>query len=218
LEPAVNAARHDRSWKKARSSHGAGMKTEKRYRVESGRPCIDIELKTAHQLFDVRDPAPFRQRDLSADAVDYIVGAAEEIPAPKPFNVVFWVSEPPTEKLPDATIVEAVRSHFSYEQDRLERRIRQHLRQAELTLLAGLVALVVFLTLAELATMLTNLHLRQILREGLIIIGWVAIWRPLELLLYDWWPLGERRRLLRRILASHMSIVHRSAALRSAAG
>jgi hypothetical protein len=38
-------------------------------------------LTTAHQLFDERDPAPFRERDLSADAVDYIVGAAEEIPA-----------------------------------------------------------------------------------------------------------------------------------------
>ena len=31
-----------------------------RYRVEDGRGCIDIYLHTAQQLFDGRDPAPFR--------------------------------------------------------------------------------------------------------------------------------------------------------------
>jgi hypothetical protein len=194
------------------------MRAEKRYRMESGRACIDIELKTAHHLFDERDPAPFRERDLSADAVDYIVGAAEEIPAPSPLNIVLWIAEAATEELSNTTILEAVRSHFLYELDRLERRIRQHLRRGQLTLLAGLAVLVVFLSLAELTTMLTNLHVRQILREGLVIIGWVAIWRPLDVLLYDWWPLGQQRRLLRRILESHLSIVHRASAPRLVAG
>ena len=65
--------------------------------------------------------------------------------------------------------------------------------------------LAVFLSLAELATMLTNPHVRQILREGLVIIGWVAIWRPLEVLLYDWWPLSQKRRLLQRLFESRLS-------------
>jgi hypothetical protein len=33
-----------------------------------------------------------------------------------------------------------------------------------------------------------------LVREGLLIGGWVAMWRPLEVFLYDWWPiLGEAR-------------------------
>jgi hypothetical protein len=33
-----------------------------------------------------------------------------------------------------------------------------------------------------------------LLRECVLIGGWVAMWRPLEIFLYDWWPiLGERR-------------------------
>jgi hypothetical protein len=195
----------------------AAPTTDKRYRTEFGRACIDIELHTAHQLFDERDPAPFRERDLSADAVDYIVGAAEEIPASSHLNIVLFIAEPATEKLSDATILEAVRSHFCYELDKLERRIRQHLRLGQIALVAGLVVLVVFLTLAELTMMLKNPHVRQILREGLIIIGWVAIWRPLEVLLYDWWPLSQQRGVLQRILEARLSITHRDAA-RSAAG
>jgi hypothetical protein len=38
-----------------------------------------------------------------------------------------------------------------------------------------------------------------ILREGLIILGWVANWRPIEIFLYDWWPLVRKRRLLERL-------------------
>jgi hypothetical protein len=34
----------------------------------------------------------------------------------------------------------------------------------------------------------------DLLAEGLLIIGWVALWRPVEMFLYDWWPLLRRRR------------------------
>lgn len=32
------------------------------------------------------------------------------------------------------------------------------------------------------------------------------MWRPLEVLLYDWWPLIDERRHVRRILAAPVSI------------
>ena len=33
--------------------------------------------------------------------------------------------------------------------------------------------------------------------EGLVILGWVALWRPMEIFLYDWWPLLKERNLYR---------------------
>lgn len=52
---------------------------------------------------------------------------------------------------------------------------------------------------------------REILREGLVITGWVAMWRPLEILLYDWWPLIDERRQIRRILDAAVSIRYHEA-------
>jgi hypothetical protein len=46
--------------------------------------------------------------------------------------------------------------------------------------------------------------LGRILQESLIILGWVANWRPLEIFLYEWWPLRRRRNLLRRLAAAHI--------------
>ncbi|HEY7641706.1 MAG TPA: hypothetical protein VH814_18390 [Steroidobacteraceae bacterium] len=43
-----------------------------------------------------------------------------------------------------------------------------------------------------------------VLSEGLLILGWVAMWKPVEIFLYDWWPEFDKERLFARI--SHMSM------------
>ena len=177
-----------------------------RYRHEQGKTCIDIRLRTPHQLFDGRDPAPFRERDLDEDAVEYITGAFQELPKTDDVKIVFWVAEESSPGISNDTIIEAVRSHFVYEIERLQRRTREHVRQGQLALGLGLAFLTLFLTLAELTAWLPAGTLRQILREGLVITAWVAMWRPLELLLYDWWPLLRQRRLCERLLRSEMEI------------
>jgi hypothetical protein len=176
------------------------MNPRTRYRVEDGRSCIDLKVKHSQQLFDGRDPAPFRERDLDDDAVEYLLAAAQEIPRKQPLTIVVTVSEEPEPRLAQDVIVEAVRGHFVYEGEQVERRLREHVRRGQMTLGVGLTVLVVFLTLAQLTASLTAGPLKEILREGLIITGWVAMWRPLEILLYDWWPLIDERRQVRRIL------------------
>lgn len=177
-----------------------------RYRTEAGKICIDIHLKTVRQLFDGRDPAPFRERDLAEDAVEYILGAVQELPPKAAMKVVFWISEEPTAQIPAATIIDAVRGHFTYQRERLDRLLRQYVRRGQLFLLVGLTVLIVFLSLAELTVMIPAGHVRQILREGLVITGWVAMWRPLEILLYDWWPLVQQRTLARRLLDTPVTV------------
>lgn len=179
-----------------------------RYRAEDGRLCIDIRLKSSRQLFDGRDPAPFRERDLDDHAVVYLVGAVQELPDRVDVKLVFWISDEPAPQLPDATLIEAVRAHFHYEVADLDRQIRQHMRRARTFLLVGLSVLIVFLWLAELTAAQPAGHMRQILREGLTITGWVAMWRPLEALLYDWWPLVYERRVRRRLREAPMEVRH----------
>jgi hypothetical protein len=38
-----------------------------------------------------------------------------------------------------------------------------------------------------------------LIRETLVIGGWVAMWRPLEIFLYDWWPIRAERQLYERL-------------------
>jgi hypothetical protein len=47
---------------------------------------------------------------------------------------------------------------------------------------------------------------QSIVDQGLLILGWVAMWRPIEVLLYDWWPLSRRGIVLRRLTAIPVEI------------
>jgi hypothetical protein len=177
-----------------------------RYRAEDGRSCIDLKVRHSRQLFDGRDPAPFNERDLDDDAVEYLLGAAQEIPRTAPLAIAVSISDETEPPLSPETIAEAVRSHFHHLGVQVERRLREHVRRGQIILGVGVLVLVVCLTLAELTLSLPAGPLQRILREGFVITGWVAMWRPLEVLLYDWWPLIDERRQVRRILDAPVSV------------
>jgi hypothetical protein len=44
------------------------------------------------------------------------------------------------------------------------------------------------------------------LREGLLISGWVLMWRPIEVLVYDSIPWRRSRRVLRRLIEMPVDI------------
>ena len=177
-----------------------------RYRMEGDQICIDIRLRSARQLFDGRDPAPFRERDLDQNAVDYIYSAAEEIAVPKPLKLVLFLEQPTALSLSVAEIETAIHAHFEHECEQVNRRLRQQRRFGHVALVVGLSVLIGLLTLAEMVQRLPIGHAGDILREGLVITGWVAMWRPIEVLLYDWWPLIQTRKHIVRILAAQVEV------------
>jgi len=177
-----------------------------RYRIEDGRACIDIRLKTSRQLFDTRDPAPFRERELDAHAVTYITDSVQEIPRDRPLRVVLMLTEEADGSPPPDDLAEALRAHFAYERASVQRHLREHVRRGQFTFVVGVCVLLVFITLAELTAALPAGHARGVLREGLVITGWVAMWRPLDVLLYDWWPMVAARRRIDRVLAADVAV------------
>jgi hypothetical protein len=182
------------------------MPTRTRYRREAGFTCIDLHVRSTRQLFDTRDPAPFRERDLAPDALEYLLEAADEIPRDEALHLVIAITEPAEPELTPEVIGTAIRAHFEYERHRRGLALTRHLRRSYLAFAVGLATLAALLTLAEFTTLLPDGRLREVVREGVVITGWVAMWRPLELLLYDWWPILHDRRRFDRLLSAKLSV------------
>jgi hypothetical protein len=47
----------------------------------------------------------------------------------------------------------------------------------------------------------------RLIEESIAIGAWVALWRPLEIFLYDWWPIRAEARLYDRLSAMQVEIV-----------
>ena len=86
--------------------------------------------------------------------------------------------------------------------------LRLLFRRGRTSLAIGLIFLVAALVLGDLAErMLAGKGFSGIARESLSIGGWVAMWRPLEVFLYDWWPIRAEARLFDRLSAMTVRVV-----------
>ncbi len=168
---------------------------------------IAIRVRTIMQLFNSLDPSPFRERDLDPHTEEFVVGWVRELPHSAPFSIV--VELPPEEaaKPEAAGIGEAFANYFRLRATASERDLRELFRVGWRSLAIGLVVLVVCLVGSQVvAKMAGNAVMARVLEESLIIVGWVANWRPLEIYLYDWWPIRRRILLYRRIAAAPVQV------------
>ena len=56
-----------------------------------------------------------------------------------------------------------------------------------------------------------------VIQESLIILGWVALWRPLGIFLYDWWPIRAEAKLLDRLGEMDVQVLDAGGPAREAA-
>lgn len=76
---------------------------------------------------------------------------------------------------------------------------RQLFRVGRTSLLSGIAFLGVAVAAGEfLAGLVRKKRHAWLLKENLVIGGWVALWRPLEIFLYDRWPILAEARLCDR--------------------
>jgi hypothetical protein len=178
------------------------MATKSTYRIENGEPCIDVKLASLEHAFDKRDPAPFRERDLDPSLSEYLLDAGEDLAGENRIRVVFWIDQLTQSKL----IEEAVHAHFEYLIERSRRQRRRHVRTGRLVLLLAILLAIALLSLSQLIATWVPGALGATLHEGLLISSWVVMWRPAEMLLYDWIPVRHERRIMEKLLTAPVDV------------
>ena len=171
---------------------------------------IELKLREIMQLFNSLDPSPLFEKDLDRDAEEFIMSWAQELPPRGKTRLVIRVENPlPPTHTPEI-VAEAVRHYFAYRAAISRLELRQLLKRGRTSLVIGVSFLSACLLLSELLVRyLPAGTFLSIPREGLTIGGWVALWRPMEIYLYDWWPIRRRVRLLDRL--SEMRVEVRAA-------
>ncbi len=177
----------------------AAQRLARRYRREGDAYLVEVHLRELRALFNSLDPAPFLDKDLDEEAEQYIVGAVEEFPLGTPLKLVFHVPGTAPGDPDQALLANAIHGYFDYRAANAGRRLDLLLRQGRLSLLIGVGFLFACLAARGMVVGTLSGALRDILAEGLLISGWVAMWRPLQIYLYDWWPLVRHLRILRKI-------------------
>jgi hypothetical protein len=159
---------------------------------------VEVRLRELSQLFNSMDPSPFIDRDLDAAAEEFIVSWARELPHKGELELVIHLTTLPE---PDraAGTAEAVRHYFASRAEIKRRELRLLLRRGRSSGVIALLFLAGCFGLGEMVRSASTQPWAGFVELGLHIAGWVAMWRPLEIFLYDWWPIHSDQLLLERL-------------------
>ena len=160
---------------------------------------IDIRIQRIEQLLDSLDPSPFHggEKALRGDAESYIVDSAGEYGRAEPLRLT--VHAPVSIKPHAAELIRAVHAHFKLARAQCQRRFHRRMRIGRTLLIMGVAVLGAALLLRALLGDPGDRATIVAASEGLLILGWVAMWRPLEILLFERLENHQQSTLLQRL-------------------
>lgn len=176
------------------------MNIDSLYRKENGRVLIEIKLSSILQLFNTFDPSPFFVRELDYEATQYIVDAVKDFPFKTQFGIIVYLPVEVLGTKEAQKIPKAISNHFRYMVMIQEREFRQKWIYGKFTILVGLS----FLTIAMIASWtvaetFSNSPIARLVATTLEVAGWVAMWEPITIHLYQLWPIVKQKKIYEKI-------------------
>ncbi|MGJ7511983.1 hypothetical protein [Variovorax sp. GT1P44] len=161
---------------------------------------LDLHVADLRQLFNSMDPAPFRERDLDGKALAYIVDWAQEVPPRRRLELVVHLDVEYVSDADAAMLEDAVDEYFRQRALATRRGLRKLFRIGRISLLIGVLFVGGAAIVGELiAGVISKTRYATLIHESLVIGAWVALWRPMEIFLYDWWPVRAEAGLYERL-------------------
>jgi len=167
---------------------------------------IEIRVAELRQLFHTLDPSPFQERDLDPRAEAFIVEWARDLPKDAPLSLLVHLGRACGPDDESAMLGDAIHEYFKQRALDSRRKLRDLFRRGRISLLIALAFLTAALAASDLISTVSDSGFAKVFREGLLIGGWVAMWRPIEVFLYDWWPIRADTRLAERLSRMPVSI------------
>ena len=161
---------------------------------------IELQVDRLEYLFDPFDPFPTPTRDLSRGAEDFIVGWARELPQNAAIGLRLHLRDEEASTIDVAALKGAISRHFTYKADRVNGDKKELLAIGRVALMIGICVLgVCMVALQIVLDVMPGSSIPGVVGEGLVIVGWVAHWRPIEIFLYACRPMSRSRSLHERL-------------------
>jgi hypothetical protein len=165
---------------------------------------IPIQLRTPDDLFDHFDPSPVVSRRLNDGASAYLLASLKQRPERGPIVVVVRLPHDLRSETMEAALRSSISSHFQRLSNTVDSDIKLIRSTARMFVPIGFLIMCVCMTVSELLTTRTERLLFHSIAEGVLVLGWVALWAPFDYLLFGALPLTKKRSFYKRLANAGM--------------
>jgi hypothetical protein len=161
---------------------------------------VELRVRDLSDLL-IASPPPFKGTALTPDAESYIVQKAKRLPSRQPIELLIESAKPL-----GRDVGPIITGHFREAAEGERQNMSELFRNGRKALAIGLLTLSLCLFLAWYFTYeVTQRPLTRLVQESFVILGWVSMWKPIEIFLYEWLPLARRRRLFQRLSVANIA-------------
>ncbi len=169
-----------------------------RYRREGDKILIEISINQPYDLYDDKDPSPLNVRDITPAVEQYIVDCVREIPSSLGIRIDFYFYTFTGDANDVDQLRKSVSDFFKYAAIVKKAEFKNKIMQGLKSLLMGLTFLFLCTYSSHAFVEYSDSLLKAFFIEGVTVLGWVSLWNPVQIFLYEIWPILSQVSILNR--------------------
>ena len=160
---------------------------------ENGELIIKISTTNIEDLYENYDKkSSFIKKDLDHKLEDYLFESVKEI-NDYPFVVEFYFKNG-IDEASSNSLKTSIKEYFEYLQIVEKNSMKENLKNSLLFILIGFILISLSFNIQE-----KDGFLYQLISEGSMVGGWVALWEAMTIILVNWLPLKKRLKIFKKI-------------------
>ncbi len=181
--------------------------SHKNHKKAGSTVLIGLRLQDIRQIADPLDPSPYPEKAINRNIEEYITSAVKGFPLTTDLELAVYLPEKDLQSEVAKVLEQTIQDHF-------RNRAAQTQREAKDTYAGGRIGLVIgtsFLAVTIFATLAIakkpDTVINDLIRNSLLIIGWVAMWQPISVFFYAWQPFRQRLKVYRKISGMKVTLL-----------
>ena len=170
----------------------------KRHRIIDDLVVIEIAINTPYDLYEDKDPSPLKTRDLKPSVETYLIHCLREIPKKLKVRIDFCFYEFSGDENEKQKLEKSVKSFLKYRAVTKKIDFRFRCFDGFKAIVIGLLFLFLCIYIQHISQVKNPDVLYTFYMEGLSVLGWVSLWNPVQIFLYEVWPILSYARSLKR--------------------
>ena len=170
---------------------------------------LNIDIKNIDDLLKSNGSIASIEESLSKSIEEYLFKAVKGYPTSQKIKLLIIIKDS-QRQWNDEEIASLVHSHFCYKVKETRIYLKEQFRQWGINFFIGILFLILCLIIGGILDKFTYIGMIKIIKESLLIIGWVALWEPVSFILFGWRVINRDKNYYKKLCNVPIEIVEKS--------